>query len=1169
MTTPLRVLILEDSLVDLEPILHALRQAGFEPSWHWVETEIEYLQLLQADLDVILFNYPLSHFDLSRALYLLKEHKLDIPLIVIAGRIGEEAAVSCLKQGAADFILKDRLFQLGEVVKHASKQRLLSQATEGSRAALRQEIAFNATLINALPTFFNAIDLHGQPLMMNRVMLETLGYRAEEVVGIDYVSTFVPEEDREKVAAVFKQLIESKQSATGQSRLLTRDGRTLLVEWHDQPILKQNGELDYFFGVGVDITERTRTQQALRESEDRFRQVLSSISAHIYVTEVAWGGEKTNYYMTPNVESMTGYPAEMLIDDWNFWPSTIIHPEDRPLAQVQAALLARGQDSEVEYRLVRADGQIVWVRDSARVEDTDKGRLVFGLVTDITESKRTQEEIIRLYQAERDRYHESEALRQTILALVSTTDPDQLIERILAELQHVVPYDSASVQLLRDNYLKLLGGRGFPNPSELLGLLIPLHPGNPVLQALETLEPVIVDDAQTHYDIFTQEPYAAAQIRGWMGVPMHIGERVIGVLTLDSHQPGFYTEAHARLASVYAAQAAIAIENARLHTEAERRTQQLIVLHELDRAIASSLRIDDLYQAFVEHIGRLLTYDFISIILLEGDNFRVAYTNDRREAIWRANLPLQHSTVGWVIQQNHPLLRQHIDESLHFAEDKELRALDIQSTLNIPLRVKRQVIGTWNIASRKVSAYIPDDLEMAQSMADQLALAIENARLFQQAQQEIRERKHAQAALENERASLAQRVEQRTAELSMANAELARAARLKDEFLASMSHELRTPLNAILGMSEALQEQVYGPINSEQFECIREIEESGRHLLELINDILDLSKIEAGKAELLLSSVSVQAVCEASLRLVKQAAHKKQLKIFSSVDEKVATFRADERRLKQMLVNLLSNAVKFTPPGGQVGLDVKSDANQAAIHFTVWDTGIGIPQEDMGRLFRPFIQLDSRLSRQYPGTGLGLVLVYRLTRLHGGSVSIQSEPGQGSQFTISLPWEKITGEPENEEIVSYSLPYPEAPSARSQALLDSPVPDISPLLLLAEDNEANIHTLSRYLITKGFRLVIARDGQQAIERAKEIRPEVILMDIQMPGIDGLEAIRRLRREPSLESTIIIALTALAMPGDRERCLKEGANEYLSKPVSLKELVQLLEAHLTEKKAAER
>ena len=213
---------------------------------------------------------------------------------------------------------------------------------------------------------------------------------------------------------------------------------------------------------------------------------------------------------------------------------------------------------------------------------------------------------------------------------------------------------------------------------------------------------------------------------------------------------------------------------------------------------------------------------------------------------------------------------------------------------------------------------------------------------------DITERKQAQAALEEEHALLARRVEERTAELSAVNAELAGAARLKDEFLASMSHELRTPLNTILGMSEALEEQAYGPLNDEQRASLQIVEESGRHLLDLINDILDLSKIGAGKLELEIGPVPVESICQASLGLVKQIAHKKQLKVLSVFDHAVTTILADGRRLKQMLVNLLSNAVKFTPEGGSIGLEVVGDAEQQVVRFTVWDTGIGIRVENMG-----------------------------------------------------------------------------------------------------------------------------------------------------------------------------------------------------------------------------
>jgi len=286
---------------------------------------------------------------------------------------------------------------------------------------------------------------------------------------------------------------------------------------------------------------------------------------------------------------------------------------------------------------------------------------------------------------------------------------------------------------------------------------------------------------------------------------------------------------------------------------------------------------------------------------------------------------------------------------------------------------------------------------------------------------EIAERKRAEAALEAARASLAQRVEERTRELRAANEDLARASRLKNEFFACMSHELRTPLHAILGLSEAMQDQTYGLINENQLEALGNIAESGRHLLALINDILDLSKIEAGKLELEKAPVMVEFVCQASLRFVNQMAQQKRLKVFTNLENAVTTIQADERHLKQILVNLLGNAVKFTPEGGSIGLEVAGKvepctacgttfgatdlAGHGVVHFTVWDNGIGIAREDLERLFQPFVQLDSGLTRQYPGTGLGLALVRRLVNLHDGSISVESSFGKGSRFTVSLPWQ--------------------------------------------------------------------------------------------------------------------------------------------------------------------
>jgi PAS domain S-box-containing protein len=593
------------------------------------------------------------------------------------------------------------------------------------------------------------------------------------------------------------------------------------------------------------------------------------------------------------------------------------------------------------------------------------------------------------------------------------------------------------------------------------------------------------------------------------------------------------------------------------------------------------------------------------------------------------------------------------------------------SLIVTPLLLNGRGIGTLMLArdAGDVPAFDADDLSLAQELSDRAALAVASAQLFEQ--------------LAEERALLTRRVAERTADLSATNAELARATRLKDEFLASMSHELRTPLNAILGRAEAMREEIYGPATERQQAALASIEESGRHLLALINDILDLSKIEAGKLSLELEETLVDNLCRESIRMVAQTALTKRITLTSTIDSAVDIIQADVRRLKQILVNLLSNAVKFTPAGGQVGLEVRGDAAQQTVTFTIWDTGIGIAKEDLTRLFQPFTQIDSSLSRQYDGSGLGLALVQRLTEAHGGSIGVESAPGQGSRFSVTLAWARdtaavlqlpVAAEPPNTtapqigralviedsfstaaQLTRYltelgatveTYPYgigaveralilqpdviildillpnesgwevlrqlkadphtrdipvvvvsvlnePEralalgaaayivkpvlrdqlvsalrqlkqdtaaAPQVRSALIVGETSEAARPRILLAEDNETTIALMEDYLAQRGYEVVVARNGAEALTRAQETPPDLILMDIQMPGIDGLEATRRIRSDERLGAILIIALTALAMPGDRERCLEAGANDYLTKPVSLRTLLAAIEKY---------
>ncbi|MFM8322838.1 MAG: PAS domain S-box protein [Chloroflexota bacterium] len=430
---------------------------------------------------------------------------------------------------------------------------------------------------------------------------------------------------------------------------------------------------------------------------------------------------------------------------------------------------------------------------------------------------------------------------------------------------------------------------------------------------------------------------------------------------------------------------------------------------------------------------------------------------------------------------------------------------------------------------------------------------------------DITERKQANLALaaseEKYRqlsAELEARVLQRTGELSAANAALEKANRLKDEFLASMSHELRTPLTGVLGLAEAMQMETYGTLNDRQLKALKNIESSGRHLLELINDILDLSKIGADKLDMHMAPCPVDDICQAALQLTRGMAQARRQSVSYSSSPPGAVVQADPRRLKQMLVNLLSNAAKFTPEHGSFGLEVTGDEAGQALRLSVWDTGIGIKPEDLERLFQPFVQLDSSLARQYSGTGLGLSLVARLAEKHGGSVRVESTPGQGSRFTITLPWE-----PEQEPTGAADGLHRRAGSACAPARHAQPPPGPAPeavTILVTDDNEVILENVGEFLRSRAYRVITARNGREMVDQVQALRPALVIADVQMPGMDGLAATRAVRAlpDPALARLPVIAMTALAMPGDEQRCLDAGADVYISKPISLLNLAQLVQ-----------
>ena len=411
---------------------------------------------------------------------------------------------------------------------------------------------------------------------------------------------------------------------------------------------------------------------------------------------------------------------------------------------------------------------------------------------------------------------------------------------------------------------------------------------------------------------------------------------------------------------------------------------------------------------------------------------------------------------------------------------------------------------------------------------------------------DITDRIKAEEKIRQLNVDLERRVAERTMELVYAN-------QVKDEFLANMSHELRTPLSGILGFSESLMAGVYGELVSRQDYAVQMIHSSGEHLLELINDILDISRIEAGKFDFRLEEVEVNQICHASLAFIRQLANKKSIMVEYTISEDAIMIFADPRRLKQVLINLLNNAVKFTPAKGRVILDVQASAEESLMRFSIQDTGIGIAPEDLPKLFHPFVQLDGGLSRQYEGTGLGLALVKKMVELHDGRIEVQSEPGRGSRFTVVLPWGAGIQVLNHRDLFeSNAEPYTIAPNGQLR---------IRRRILLAEDHETNVLVIRDYLESCGYQVFIARSGWEVISKVEDFIPDIILMDIQMPDLNGIDTARRLRADPRFATLPIIALTAFAMLGDRERCLEAGMNEYVSKPFKLKELERMMERFL--------
>ncbi|MGH8769949.1 MAG: ATP-binding protein, partial [Burkholderiales bacterium] len=472
-----------------------------------------------------------------------------------------------------------------------------------------------------------------------------------------------------------------------------------------------------------------------------------------------------------------------------------------------------------------------------------------------------------------------------------------------------------------------------------------------------------------------------AGYRGVLGVPMVRQDQIVGSITVSRADIGVFSDKQAELLMTFASQAVIAIENVRLFQELQARTRELArsveelkALGEVGRTVSSTLDLGTVLTTIVSYAVQLSGTDGGIIYEYSQNKLRLRATQKLEdvfvEALRDNPVGIGEGAVGRAAATREPVEIPDILQEAHYPE--RLRQLmsdsGLRAVLAVPLLHEDDILGGLVVLRKLPGAFLTETIELVRSFATQSALAIQNARLFREIEDKSRE--------------------------------LEAASRHKSQFLANMSHELRTPLNAIIGFSEVLNERMFGELNPKQAEYVQDIHASGRHLHALINDILDLSKIEAGRMEVELAPFDLPTAIHDALTLVHERASRHGIELKVNVDERLGPFVADERKFKQILLNLMSNALKFTPEGGMVTIGAM--AKNPGIEISVEDTGIGIAATDQEVIFDEFRQLKSDAAPR-EGTGLGLALTRKFVEMHGGKIWVESELGKGSTFTFTLP----------------------------------------------------------------------------------------------------------------------------------------------------------------------
>jgi signal transduction histidine kinase/CheY-like chemotaxis protein len=697
----------------------------------------------------------------------------------------------------------------------------------------------------------------------------------------------------------------------------------------------------------------------------------------------------------------------------------------------------------------------------------------------------------------------------------SAGDPDTVLTTIVESALRLCRSQAAHLYLLQDGVYQLIKAVGLSDESIRFIAEHPMPMDRGTLigrvgldRTTQQIADVLADPDYGRHDL-----QRVAGFRTTMGAPMLLDDEVVGTLSVWRNDVNPFDEREKAIVTAFAVQAAMAVNSVKLVQQLEargaelaRKVDELEALRQVGAVIGSSLDVDNVLSTIAMHAVELSDTDGGSIMEYSERErcfmVRSVYNTEPGvvERLRAIRIEIDATLVGRAALERRPiavpdLAAIELDPHLQILFDAGWR-----SVVAVPLLREDQIVGSLVIRRKRTGDFTEETLDLLETFASQSALALLNAQLYR--------------------------------ELKEQSVELELASRHKSEFLANMSHELRTPLNAVLGFSEVLLERMFGDINDRQEEYLRDIHGSGRHLLELLNEILDLSKVEAGKMELEYSSFELREVLEDAVGMLRERAAVHGIELSVDLADDVGPVYSDELRLKQVLLNLVTNAVKFTGDGGSVVLRAVRDSSE--IDIAVIDTGIGVPEADRERIFESFQQGGRGASRE-EGTGLGLTLCRRLVELLGGRMWLDSEVGVGSTF-------------------GFSLPCRDSGTADSDSDVD--VTQLAGKVVIIEDDRPSLDLLTAYLSGGALQVTTARDGQSGLAAVRQVRPDVVLLDIRLPGIDGWAVMQALKAEPETRDIPVIVVSIV---DERARGAALGADGYLVKPVSRDELLDALAA----------